>query len=223
MNSDKRWLTAFCPFYGCLSGVLCSWPIRLLAVQGPSLSPVGNPAFFSLFCHFFIQKQAKTSKNKQKQAKTSKNKQKQAKTSKNKQKQAKTSKNKQKQAKTSKNKQKQAKTSKYKQKQAKTMVEMELHRWYFPFFSGFSWTSLGGPKGSNGEPSTSYPLGQMWSQDYCWFKRYESSPLLGSRLKSGKLLLFLVQHEVGPRLFYGADRTGKLYLSVMLGSHRPWY
>ena len=49
MNSDKRWLTAFCPFYGCLSGVLCSWPIRLLAVQGPSLSPVGNPALFLFF------------------------------------------------------------------------------------------------------------------------------------------------------------------------------
>ena len=60
MNSDKRWLTAFCPFYDCLSGVLCSWPIRLLAVQGPSLSPVGNPALFLFFCHFYMQKQAKT-------------------------------------------------------------------------------------------------------------------------------------------------------------------
>ena len=169
MNSDKRWLTAFCPFYGCLSGVLCSWPIRLLAVQGLSLSPVGNPALFL----FFV---ISSCKNKQKQAKTSKN-----------------------------------------------HGRDGAPRWYFPFFSGFSWTSPGGPRGSNGERSTSYPLGQVGSQDYCWFKRYESSPLLASRLKSGKLLIFLVQHEIGPRLFYGADRAWKLYLSVMLGSHRPWY
>ena len=107
--------------------------------------------------------------------------------------------------------------SKPKQKQAKTLLESELQKWYFAFFSDFYWRSPETLRRLFEDLFVLYLIVFWGSQDKLWILRYSQSPLLSHRLRIEKLLFsgfwvaFAVETRVGPKELL------LLYLLMMLG------